>query len=58
MELSQTTRLTLRCLEIADHKTAIAAREDLVNYLEATGNSQDQIGHGLSYSGEMTALKG
>lgn len=56
--LSQLTRLTLRWIEAGDYDTAIAAKDNLVKYLEAAGNSQDQVDHLLSYSSEMTALEG
>ena len=57
-QLSQLTRLTLRWIEAGDYETGIAAKDDLVKYLEGAGNNQDQVDHWLSYSSEMTALEG
>ena len=53
--------MTLRWIEAGDHDTAIAAiaaKHDLVRFLEGAGNSQDQVDHWLSYSSEMAALEG
>ena len=50
--------LTLRWIEVVDYETAIAAKAELVMYLEGAGNSQDRVDHWLGYSSETTALEG
>ena len=57
-QLSQLMRLTLHWIEAGDYDTAIAAKHDLVRFLEGAGDSQDQVDHWLSFSSEMTALEG
>ena len=49
--------LTLRWIEVVDYERAIAAKAELVMYLEGAGKSR-QVDHWLGYSSETTALEG